>query len=77
MQRRLTSIVQNSTDVITIVGADERIRWQAASIREVLAQDAGALRRDRISATSSTPTTAPRWTATSPRPAAARTTRAT
>ena len=43
VQRRLTSIVQNSTDVITIVGADERIRWQAASIREVLSQEPGAL----------------------------------
>jgi len=39
VQRRLTSIVQNSTDVVTIVGADLRIRWQAASIRGVLAQD--------------------------------------
>ena len=35
--------MQNSTDVITIVGADERIRWQAASIREVLSQEPGAL----------------------------------
>ena len=43
IQRRLTSIVQNSTDVVTIVGADFRIRWQAASIRGVLAQDPEAL----------------------------------
>src|SRR4051794_34847278 len=43
IQRRLTSIVQNSTDVVTIVGADFRIRWQAASIRGVLAQDPDAL----------------------------------
>ena len=43
IQRRLTSIVQNSTDVVTIVGADLRIRWQAASIRGVLAQDPEAL----------------------------------
>ena len=45
IQRRLTSIVQNSTDVITIVGADERIRWQAASIRGVLSHDACRPRR--------------------------------
>jgi diguanylate cyclase (GGDEF)-like protein/PAS domain S-box-containing protein len=43
IQRRLTSIVQNSTDVITIVGADERIRWQAASIESVLSQAPGEL----------------------------------
>ena len=43
IQRRLTSIVQNSTDVVTIVGADQRIRWQAASIRGVLAQEPDAL----------------------------------
>ena len=36
IQRRLNSIVQNSTDVVTIVGADQRIRWQAESIRNVL-----------------------------------------
>ena len=76
IQRRLTSIVQNSTDVITIVGADERIRWQAASIRGVLSQEPNAL-VGPTSATSSTPMTGPRSTATSPRPPAARTTRAT
>src|SRR4051794_10496608 len=43
MQRRLSSIIQNSTDVVTIVGRDLRIRWQAASIRGVLAQDPDAL----------------------------------
>jgi diguanylate cyclase (GGDEF)-like protein/PAS domain S-box-containing protein len=43
MQRRLSSIIQNSTDVVTIVGRDLRIRWQAASIRGVLAQDPEAL----------------------------------
>jgi diguanylate cyclase (GGDEF)-like protein/PAS domain S-box-containing protein len=36
IQRRLNSIVQNSTDVVTIVGADHRVRWQAESIRRVL-----------------------------------------
>jgi diguanylate cyclase (GGDEF)-like protein len=43
IQRRLTSIVQNSTDVVTIVGADLRVRWQAASIRGVLAHEPGAI----------------------------------
>lgn len=36
IQRRLNSIVQNSTDVVTIVGADHRVLWQAESIRRVL-----------------------------------------
>src|SRR5689334_22622477 len=39
IQRRLTSIVQNSTDVVTIVGAYQRIVWQAASIRNVLGHE--------------------------------------
>ncbi len=43
IQRRLSSIVQNSTDVVTIVGEDLRVRWQAASIRGVLAQDPDAI----------------------------------
>ena len=76
IQRRLTSIVQNSTDVVTIVGEDLRVRWQAASIRGVLAQDPDAI-VGTPSTTSSTRTTAPRSTATSPRPPATPTTRAT
>jgi diguanylate cyclase (GGDEF)-like protein/PAS domain S-box-containing protein len=43
IQRRLTSIVQNSTDVVTIVGDDLRVRWQAASIRSVLSQEPDAI----------------------------------
>ena len=39
IQRRLNSIVQNSTDVVTIVGADQRVRWQAESIRGVLGHE--------------------------------------
>jgi diguanylate cyclase (GGDEF)-like protein/PAS domain S-box-containing protein len=42
-ERRLSSLVQNSTDVVTVVGADLRIRWQADSIRTVLGHDPGAL----------------------------------
>ncbi len=43
IQRRLTSIVQNSTDVVTIVGEDLRVRWQAASIRGVLSLEPDAI----------------------------------
>jgi diguanylate cyclase (GGDEF)-like protein/PAS domain S-box-containing protein len=39
IQRRLSSLVQNSTDVITVVGADMRVHWQAESIRTVLGHD--------------------------------------
>jgi diguanylate cyclase (GGDEF)-like protein/PAS domain S-box-containing protein len=42
-QRRLRSLVQNSTDVMTVVGADLRVRWQAESIRGALGLDAGAI----------------------------------
>ena len=48
IQRRLTSIVQNSTDVVTIVGADLRVRWQAASIRGVLGQDPDGVVGSRV-----------------------------
>jgi diguanylate cyclase (GGDEF)-like protein/PAS domain S-box-containing protein len=41
-QRRLRSLVQNSTDVMTVVGADLRVRWQAESIRGALGLDARA-----------------------------------
>jgi diguanylate cyclase (GGDEF)-like protein/PAS domain S-box-containing protein len=42
IQRRLTSLVQNSTDVVSIVGEDLRVRWQAASIRGVLGHNPDA-----------------------------------
>jgi diguanylate cyclase (GGDEF)-like protein/PAS domain S-box-containing protein len=42
-QRRLRSLVQNSTDVMTVVGADLRVRWQAESIRGALGLDADAI----------------------------------
>ena len=48
IQRRLTSIVQNSTDVVTIVGADQRVRWQAASIRGVLGHEPDAIVGTRL-----------------------------
>ena len=43
IQRRLSSLVQNSTDVITIVGEDMRVQWQAESIRGVLGHDPKAM----------------------------------
>jgi diguanylate cyclase (GGDEF)-like protein/PAS domain S-box-containing protein len=42
-QRRLRSLVQNSTDVTTVVGADLRVRWQAESIRAALGVDPRAV----------------------------------
>ena len=48
IQRRLNSIVQNSTDVVTIVGADQRIRWQAESIRNVLGHESGDIVGKRL-----------------------------
>jgi diguanylate cyclase (GGDEF)-like protein/PAS domain S-box-containing protein len=38
-ERRLASLIQNSTDIVTVVGADLMIRWQADSIRNVLGHD--------------------------------------
>ena len=48
IQRRLNSIVQNSTDVVTIVGADHRVRWQAESIRRVLGHSPDAIVGTRV-----------------------------
>jgi diguanylate cyclase (GGDEF)-like protein/PAS domain S-box-containing protein len=42
-ERRLASLVQNSTDVVTVIGDDLLIRWQADSIRRVLGYEPGAL----------------------------------
>jgi diguanylate cyclase (GGDEF)-like protein/PAS domain S-box-containing protein len=38
-ERRLASLIQNSTDIVTVVGADLAIQWQADSIRKVLGHD--------------------------------------
>ena len=48
VQRRLTSLVQNSTDVVSVVGGDLRVRWQAASIRGVLGHDPDTIVGSRI-----------------------------
>ena len=42
-QRRLRSLVQNSTDVMTVVGTDLRVRWQAESILGALGLNAHAI----------------------------------
>ena len=47
-ERRLHSVVQNSTDVITIVGADLRIAWQAHSVRGLLGVEPAELVGKRI-----------------------------
>lgn len=38
-ERRLASLIQNSTDIVTVVAEDLMIRWQADSIRNVLGHD--------------------------------------
>jgi diguanylate cyclase (GGDEF)-like protein/PAS domain S-box-containing protein len=38
-ERRLASLIQNSTDIVTVVADDLMIRWQADSIRNVLGHD--------------------------------------
>ena len=38
-ERRLTSLIQNSTDIVTVVAADLTISWQAESILSVLGRD--------------------------------------
>ena len=35
-ERRLKSLIQNSTDVVTVVGGDLAVRWQADSVSRVL-----------------------------------------
>ncbi len=42
-ERRLASLVQNSSDVVTVVDPDLTVRWQAASIRAVLGHEHRAL----------------------------------
>jgi PAS domain S-box-containing protein len=42
-ERRLRSLVQNSTDVVTVVAKDLRVRYQADSIQPVLGHDADAI----------------------------------
>ena len=77
IQRSLNSIVQNSTDVVTIVGADQRIRWQAESIRNVLGHAADDIVGTRAARPRPPGRPARRSTATSTPPTASPSTRAT
>jgi len=47
-ERRLASLIQNSTDIVTVVDAELMIRWQADSIRRVLGHDPEQLLGTRI-----------------------------
>jgi diguanylate cyclase (GGDEF)-like protein/PAS domain S-box-containing protein len=42
-ERRLASLVQNSTDVLTVVDSDQNVKWQAGSILRVLGYDPAIL----------------------------------
>jgi diguanylate cyclase (GGDEF)-like protein/PAS domain S-box-containing protein len=42
-ERRLRALIEHSTDVVTVLGDDLRIRWQAASIERVLGHKPAAL----------------------------------
>jgi diguanylate cyclase (GGDEF)-like protein/PAS domain S-box-containing protein len=42
-ERRLASLVQNSTDVLTVIGEDLRIHWQAGPIGKVLGLDPSSM----------------------------------
>jgi PAS domain S-box-containing protein len=42
-EQRLRAVVEHSTDVVSILGADLRIKWQAASIAAVLGHDPESL----------------------------------
>jgi diguanylate cyclase (GGDEF)-like protein/PAS domain S-box-containing protein len=47
-KRRLGSLVQNSTDIVTVVGANLLVRWQADSIQTVLGHDPSSIVGSRI-----------------------------
>ena len=42
-EARLRALVEHSTDVVTVIGADLLVRWQAASVKRVLGHDADAV----------------------------------
>ncbi len=47
-ERRLGSLVQNATDVISVIGDDLRVRWQADSIRTVLGYEPNRVLRTPV-----------------------------
>ncbi|MGO9900464.1 MAG: putative bifunctional diguanylate cyclase/phosphodiesterase [Solirubrobacteraceae bacterium] len=47
-QQRFASLIQNSTDIVTVVGADLTVRWQAESIRSVLGHEPAEILGTRL-----------------------------
>jgi diguanylate cyclase (GGDEF)-like protein/PAS domain S-box-containing protein len=47
-KRRLASLVQNSTDIVTVVGADLIVRWQAYSIQTMLGHEPSSIVGSRV-----------------------------
>ena len=41
--QRLRALVEHSTDVVSVLGRDLRVRWQAASVRRLLGHEPGSL----------------------------------
>ena len=42
-EQRIRTLVEHSSDVVTVLGRDLRVRWQAASVRRLLGLEPGAL----------------------------------
>jgi diguanylate cyclase (GGDEF)-like protein/PAS domain S-box-containing protein len=42
-EQRVRALLEHSTDVVTVIGTDLRVRWQATSVRRMLGIDAAAL----------------------------------
>jgi diguanylate cyclase (GGDEF)-like protein/PAS domain S-box-containing protein len=42
-EQRIRALVEQSSDVVTVLGRDLRVRWQAASMQRVLGYEAGSL----------------------------------
>jgi len=42
-EQRIRALVEHSSDVVTVLGRDLRVRWQAASVRGLLGRDPGSL----------------------------------
>ena len=42
-EQRIRALVEHSSDVVTVLGRDLRVRWQAASVRRLLGLEPGSL----------------------------------
>jgi diguanylate cyclase (GGDEF)-like protein/PAS domain S-box-containing protein len=42
-EQRIRALVEHSSDVVTVLGPDLRVRWQAASVRRLLGREPGSL----------------------------------